>query len=143
MYYMLLDCLFNYTATTEIYNDVHTLSLHDALPISKTCTSTSTAPGSRPMVRARSCSRIVIRGLPTGSKPPATNAAPCACAGSARASMSIQPRKSSSTIHSTRHSQGRSPHDADHLDRKRVVQGRVWTVRVTLGGARSVKKKKT
>src|SRR5213594_4493972 len=26
-------CFFNYTATTEIYTSVHTLSLHDALPI--------------------------------------------------------------------------------------------------------------
>src|SRR3546814_10660960 len=26
-------CVFNDTATTEIYTDVHTLSLHDALPI--------------------------------------------------------------------------------------------------------------
>src|SRR3546814_15207904 len=27
-------CLFHCTATTEIYTDLHTLSLHDALPIS-------------------------------------------------------------------------------------------------------------
>src|SRR3546814_18497429 len=27
-------CFFNDTATTEIYTDAHTLSLHDALPIS-------------------------------------------------------------------------------------------------------------
>src|SRR3546814_4329325 len=31
---MVLSCFFNDTATTEIYTDLHTLSLHDALPIS-------------------------------------------------------------------------------------------------------------
>src|SRR3546814_14949364 len=33
-YRSLVFCFFNDTATTEIYTDCHTLSLHDALPIS-------------------------------------------------------------------------------------------------------------
>src|SRR5213594_5146881 len=40
---------FNYTATTKIYTSVHTLSLHDALPISP--------PGSWSALRARCTSR--------------------------------------------------------------------------------------
>src|SRR3546814_18798487 len=31
--FMSVSCLFNDTATTEIYTYLHTLSLHDALPI--------------------------------------------------------------------------------------------------------------
>src|SRR3546814_20415608 len=33
--YLIFVCLFNDTATTEIYTYCHTLSLHDALPISR------------------------------------------------------------------------------------------------------------
>src|SRR5213594_5245469 len=33
LFCMYLFCFFNDTATTEIYTSVHTLSLHDALPI--------------------------------------------------------------------------------------------------------------
>src|SRR3546814_12760316 len=42
-----LFLFFNYPATTEIYTDLHTLSLHDALPIyrSQSCGQTSTAAG--------------------------------------------------------------------------------------------------
>src|SRR3546814_7155903 len=32
--FVFILCFFNYTATTEIYTYLHTLSLHDALPIS-------------------------------------------------------------------------------------------------------------
>src|SRR3546814_20491413 len=44
---MLFVCvfLFNDTATTEIYTYCHTLSLHDALPISEPVPRTADAPG--------------------------------------------------------------------------------------------------
>src|SRR3546814_21199899 len=33
LYYYMNICFFNATSTTDIYTDLHTLSLHDALPI--------------------------------------------------------------------------------------------------------------
>src|SRR3546814_9443517 len=55
-----MTCLFffNYTATTEIYTYGHTLSLHDALPISIR-TASRAASGSGSALRERSrCGRI-------------------------------------------------------------------------------------
>src|SRR3546814_1807082 len=52
-----LFCFFNDTATTEIYTYLHTLSLHDALPI---CPSDTAIPIDDP---TRTCSPSMEKGL--------------------------------------------------------------------------------
>src|SRR3546814_11128152 len=65
---------FNYTATTEIYTYGHTLSLHDALPISTSSTMTASAMRrysgfTRWAKRAPICAPVT---LPSNSSPAST-----------------------------------------------------------------------
>src|SRR3546814_13563357 len=52
---------FNDTATTEIYTYLHTLSLHDALPISNCCLRATDLRASRRRAAVSGSSRVVIR----------------------------------------------------------------------------------
>src|SRR3546814_2202697 len=52
---------FNDTATTEIYTYLHTLSLHDALPISNCCLRATGLRASRRRAAVSGSSRVVIR----------------------------------------------------------------------------------
>src|SRR3546814_17680724 len=57
----LVAFFFNEPATTEIYTNVHTLSLHDALPTSARLRSTATFSGAKPSSLASSASVMPAR----------------------------------------------------------------------------------
>src|SRR6187431_3800153 len=66
--YVFFFFFFNDTATTEIYTTVHTLSLHDALPISKRRRS-SRRTSTTSSVRSRGRSRTSTRSEEHTSEP--------------------------------------------------------------------------
>src|SRR3546814_11137448 len=53
--YLWFDFFFNYTATTEIYPYLHTLSLHDAFPITASIHTAPSARRGRQVARRETC----------------------------------------------------------------------------------------
>src|SRR3546814_17475836 len=131
---MIIFCLshffFNDTATTEIYTYLHTLSLHDALPISASpaggCARLPRRAGTAP-VRARSRRARTARTPPRAGGGRPGSPAPAPASAAARGGRGTGCR-------STAPAQGGRA-------RKSVMSGTGESVRVGTGGSRIIKKK--
>src|SRR3546814_16815008 len=128
---------FNDPATTEIYTYLHTLSLHDALPIWRR----RAAPASS---NTRGHCRGTAAGRYKGRRPPYSRipwppGRPRSAPGSAAPPRPWTDRWYPTCTSGTSGPGTRPPHRG--ADRKSVVKGKRVSVRVELGGCRSIKKK--
>src|SRR3546814_17188403 len=121
---------FNGTATTEIYSYLHTLSLHDALPIFRR---------TRPGVAAAGA------GWRRSDRVDGRRHTICGAVGQGPSGLRLLPADVRAGHQSTDRSAARADRDVARMpaDRKSVVLGKRVSVRVDLGGRRIIKKKKT
>src|SRR3546814_12586907 len=124
MILLLISFVFNDTATTEIYTYLHTLSLHDALPISRSAT---ISPGATARSTPRKTSIVSSPWMKLRRRPATL-------------------RTSFIAKHLDRIGIGSLEGGIKRCkkaDRKSVVEGKSVSVRVDLGGRRIIKKPKT